>query len=213
MKYDLVIFDCDGVLVDSEPLANRVEARLLSELGRPLTAGRAGSLFKGKNVGGVVKLVEDELGTQPTPEWIYDWAMATAREFVAGLAPIAGVRDVLDALSGRVATCVASQSSRARVALSLELCELHDYFGDRVYTASMVERPKPAPDLFLYAARRHSVEPRRCCVIEDSVTGVIAARAAGMNVYAYAADESIEALSAAGGQVFHAMHELVALLA
>ena len=213
MKYDLVIFDCDGVLVDSEPLANRVESELLSRLRRPVSEHEASALFKGKDVGGVVEAIERELGAKVAPDWVYEWAMATALRFVRELRAVPGVVDVLEGLARRgVAMCVASQSTPSRVALSLDQCRLGPYFGDRVYTASMVERPKPAPDLFLYAAGRHAADPSRCCVIEDSVIGVLAARAAQMNVCAYAADEDGERLAAAGGRVFHRMTELAELL-
>jgi beta-phosphoglucomutase-like phosphatase (HAD superfamily) len=108
--------------------------------------------------------------------------------------------------------CVASQSSPARVALSLRVAALDGYFGPHVFTASMVERPKPAPDLFLFAARQMGVLPECCTVIEDSPVGVIGARAAGMQVCGYAADESAQALSEAGATVFYSMDELVGLL-
>lgn len=213
MGYRLVIFDCDGVLVDSEPLVNRVEAALLSRFGRPVSEREVGLLFKGKDVSGVVEAIEQELGATVSPDWIYEWAMATALQFVRHLRPVAGVASVLEALAQHgVATCVASQSTPSRVALALGRCGLDAYFGERVYTASMVERPKPAPDLFLYAARRHAVEPRDCCVVEDTVSGVYAARAAQMDVYAYAADDDAERLTAAGGQVFSRMNELFDLI-
>ena len=110
------------------------------------------------------------------------------------------------------AICVASQSSPTRVALSLRVAGLDAYFGPHVYTASMVARPKPAPDLFLFAAENMGVAPERCTVIEDSPVGVIGAREAGMRVFGYAADESAEALADAGAHVFYSMEELIGLL-
>jgi len=108
--------------------------------------------------------------------------------------------------------CVASQSPSPRVRLSLGVCDLSRYFGGRVFTASQVARPKPAPDLFLYAAAQLGVAPERCTVIEDSPSGVRAAVAAGMRVFGYAADENAERLAAAGAATFYDMAELPSLI-
>lgn len=194
-----VIFDCDGVLVDSEPLVNRLEADLVSQLGIPCTPEEARRRFKGKTVAGVAESLETDLGRPLSKDWIYDWGMATALGFVRQLRPIEGVEAVVRALHDRrVPIAVASQSPPARVALSLRLCRLDSYFGPHVYTASMVARPKPAPDLYLLAAERLGVALSECVVIEDSPTGVEAAVAAGMACFGYSAAENETGLRAAG---------------
>lgn len=209
-----VIFDCDGVLVDSEPLVNRLEADLVSQLGIPCTPEEARRRFNGKTVAGVAETLEAGLGRPLSKDWIYDWAMATALGFVRELRAIEGVDAVVRALhERRVPIAVASQSPPVRVALSLRLCRLDSYFGPHVYTASMVAKPKPAPDLYLLAAERLGISPRECVVIEDSSTGVRAAVAAGMTCLGYAAAESPEALRAAGAtRVLVGMAEVLRLL-
>ncbi|MGV3741672.1 MAG: HAD family hydrolase [Burkholderiaceae bacterium] len=209
----LIIFDCDGTLVDSERLVSQVEAEHLKSLGQHLSPEEVRKLFKGKTAGEVTAAIA-EMIARPVPlDWVFDWAMLTANVFVHELRPIPGIEPVLDYLALRnQAMCVASQSSPARVALSLKVAGLDRYFGPHVFTASMVERPKPAPDLFLFAAKKMGVPPQHCVVIEDSTTGVAGARNAGMRVFGYAADESERALAAAGATVFHSMHELIGLL-
>lgn len=208
---DLVIFDCDGVLVDSERLVNRIEAELLAHVGIHASPDETRARFKGCTVGEVVQRIQAETGKPLAPEWLYDWGMHTAVGFVRELQAVQGIHDVLAALD--VPSCVASQSPLARVGLSLAVTGLAGHFGERVFTASMVPRPKPHPDLFLYAAARMGADPARCVVVEDSASGVEAAVAAGMRVFGYAADEDERALAAAGAVTFHQMHELPALLA
>lgn len=213
MRFELVIFDCDGVLVDSEPLVNEVEAGLFTHLGLSMTPEGCRALFKSRTVGEVVTIVEEKIGRRLSHEWIYDWGMATALGLVCGLRAVPGVCEIVEALFQRKRLiCVASQSPPARVALSLRLTGLDVFFDGRIYTASMVPRPKPAPDLFLHAAYSCGVRPSTCAVIEDSPSGVAAAVAAGMAAFGFAAREDASHLAAAGTTVFHSMHELVELL-
>lgn len=206
---NLVIFDCDGVLVDSEPLVNRVEAAYFTGLGVPMTAQEACAQFKGKTVGQVAAALESRLHRKLSVEFGYDWAITTALGLVEELQPVPGVKDVIErARAANFAVCVASQSPLPRVRLSLRLTGLDRYFGESVFTAGMVANPKPAPDLFLFAAQRMGAAPDRTIVIEDSPSGVAAARAAGMRVYGYAADESAAALESAGAAVFTSMDDL-----
>lgn len=205
----LVIFDCDGVLVDSEPLVNRIEAAYFTELGAPMTAQEACAQFKGKTVEQVAAALEARVGRRLPAEFGYDWAMTTALGLVRELQPVAGIERLIERVrAANFAICVASQSPLPRVRLSLRLTGLDRYFGENVFTASMVASPKPAPDLFLFAAQRMGVPPEQAIVIEDSPSGVIAARAAGMRVYGYAADENAAALESAGACVFTSMDEL-----
>ncbi len=213
MHFDLIIFDCDGVLVDSEPLVNGVEAGLFSRLGFPMTPEEASALFKGRTVEGIVAIVEEKIGRRLSHEWIYDWGMATALGLIQGLRAVPGVRDIVEELfQQKHPICVASQSPPARVALSLLLTGLDVFFTDRIYTASMVPRPKPAPDLFLHAARSCGARPQHCAVVEDSPSGVAAAVAAGMVAFGFAAREEASRLAAVGAKVFSSMPELRTLL-
>ncbi len=206
--FDLVIFDCDGVLVDSERLINRIEAQLFSQVGLDVSPDEARTA-----VADIVAIAESTRGARLPADWLYDWGMQVALGFVRELRAVSGVRAVLDRLAARdIPTCVASQAPRARVELALAVTDLERYFGARAFTASMVPRAKPLPDLFLYAAASMGADPSRCAVIEDSESGVRAAVAAGMAVFGYAADEDADALARTGATVFRTMAELPALL-
>lgn len=211
--FDAVIFDCDGVLVASERLINRVEAGLLAGLGLRVSPDDTRTRFKGHTLPEVVSLLEAEIAARLPVDWGYEWGMHTALGFVKDLRAVPGVHDVLVWLAGRgIPVGVASQAPPVRVELCLHIADLTRYFDDRVFTAAQVPRAKPCPDVFLLASARMGVEPGRCAVIEDSPSGAAAAVAAGMAVFGYAADEDAQALAAAGATVFHDMRALPALL-
>jgi HAD superfamily hydrolase (TIGR01509 family) len=213
MSTKAVIFDCDGVLVDSERLAARVESEHLERLGIALSAEEARVRFMGLTVTDTAAQIEKLFGKSLPPAWLHDWGLWTALTLTRTLQAIPGVVTVVDHLNRQnVPICVASQSPLPRVQLSLAVTGLLEYFGDRVFTASMVARPKPAPDLFLHAAKKMGVEARWCVVIEDSPSGVAAAVASGMEVLGYAADSDPDTLAAAGAEVFYTMDELPELL-
>lgn len=180
---DLVIFDCDGVLVDSEPIAVRVEARLLGELGWPVTEAEIVERFVGRSDRYVLGEIEAQVG-RPLPDWQERFEAALHAAFREELAPVAGVVDAIEAL--QLPTCVASSGSHDKMRLTLGMTGLYDRFAGRIYSASQVANGKPSPDLFLYAAEQMGVAPSRCVVVEDSPPGVRAARAAGMRCVAYA---------------------------
>ncbi len=216
MPLELVIFDCDGVLVDSEPVVNRIESEFFAPLGFVLDPRQMRRRFQGLTTGQVADAVAAEIGRALTAEELYAWGVATALGLVEQLRPVPRVRDVVAQLAAAgTPVCVASQSPLPRVRLSLRVTGLAAAFGDNLFTASMVARPKPAPDLFLHAAAHMGAQPPRCVVIEDSPSGVRAACAAGMTVFGYAADDGAgpDELAAAGAHVFTAMAELPALLA
>jgi HAD superfamily hydrolase (TIGR01509 family) len=209
----LVIFDCDGVLVDSEPLVNRVEAEFVAARGWSATPSEMGALFKGHTFERTVQLLEARLPGGISKVGVYELAMAIAQVFQKELAAVPGVHALIAALRERaIPICVASQSALPRVRLSLQICGLDSFFDDRVFTASMVARPKPAPDLFLHAARTLGTAPAQCVVIEDSPSGVRAAVAAGMKVLGYAATENEALLREAGATTFTQMSDVPALL-
>jgi HAD superfamily hydrolase (TIGR01509 family) len=204
-----IIFDCDGVLVDSEYLASRVEAGILSDLGLSLSIEEAHHLFLGKTVDGVLDVVAQKSGTRPSAGFTYNWAFATAHAFMQELKPVAQVREAIEELARlghRMA--VASQSPLARVRFSLAVAGLSEYFGDNVFVTSMVPRPKPAPDIYLLAASRLGVAPAECIVIEDSPATAAAALAAGFRAIGYAPAETYAAMQSSGAEVIRSMAEL-----
>jgi HAD superfamily hydrolase (TIGR01509 family) len=208
---DLIIFDCDGVLVDSELLSCRCLSEVLAEFGIALSEGQALELFLGRSTKAIEQHYRD-LGQAVPVDFLPRLKSHVLNSFAGSLQPISGVADVISAL--RAPFCVASSSDIDRVSLSLDVTGLRSHFGDRLYTAQMVKHGKPAPDLFLYAAARMQADPSRALVIEDSVSGVQAAKAAGMTVWGfvggshYGARDGQALLSAAGAdRVFARMSD------
>ncbi len=204
----LVIFDCDGVLVDSEPLANRVLHRLLESAGLRLTLEEVMRAYIGRTRQGCIDLTEEKLGRPVPATFVADWNALLFETFRGELQPVPGIVDLLARLS--VPHCVASNSSADRVRVALGATGLLERFEGRVFTADEVDRPKPAPDLFLHAARSMGFDPTHCTVVEDSATGVRAAVAAGMAVLGYAGAPHADpaALAAAGAEVFTDMRQV-----
>lgn len=187
MVPDLIIFDCDGVLVDSEPISLSVLLDVLREAGCAMTDAQAWEQFLGRSIGTVAKVLEDQYAMELTPEHLRQIRAKLYTRFLDELGPIKGVRAAVTELTKSLGCpiCVASSSQPERIRLSLDVTGLADLFGAHVYSASMVERGKPAPDLFLYAAAQMGVAPENCVVIEDSEAGIRAAQAAGMRVIAF----------------------------
>ena len=210
--FQLVIFDCDGVLVDSERLSVRVDAIVLAELGWPLTEEEVIERFVGRSQEYMESEIEAHLG-RPLPErWEEETRPRYREVFEAELAPVDGIVDALDAIA--LPTCVASSSTHERIRYTLELTGLHERFAGRIFSATEVEHGKPAPDLFLHAAERMGVAPEACVVVEDSRYGVEAARAAGMSAFGYAGGVTpAERLAGLATVVFDDMRELPTLLA
>ncbi|MBR0971121.1 MULTISPECIES: HAD family hydrolase [Bradyrhizobium] len=179
---DLVVFDCDGVLVDSELLSCQCLSDELSAFGISLTLAQALELFLGRSTSAVTQHYR-ELGHVLPVDFPLRLKSRVLAAFEQALHPVPDVEIVLSGL--RVPYCVASSSDLDRVALSLKVTGLAPSFGQRIYTAQMVRHGKPAPDLFLHAAAKMDVQPARTLVIEDSVSGVQAAKAAGMTVWGF----------------------------
>ena len=209
-SYDLVIFDCDGVLVDSERLTVHEEARMLTELGWPVNADEVVGLFMGLSLATELEMVADRLGAAAAERFEHDLVPRLTAIFDAELTPVDGIPALLDALAQKgVPTCVASSGLPDGIRRKLDRTGLREHFGDRISSASEVEHGKPAPDLFLLAAGRMGVTPARAAVVEDSVPGVQAGVAAGMAVYGFSGGMArAEDLHAAGAVVFDAMAEL-----
>ncbi|MEU2929683.1 HAD family hydrolase [Streptomyces sp. NPDC007251] len=213
MRYDLVIFDNDGVLVDSEPISNRHLAAYLTELGHPTSYEDSIRDYMGSAMHRIHELVLERTG-QRLPDDFDD--VFHARVFAAferELQPVTGVAGVLEKLAADgVPYCVASSGSHARIRVGHRTTGLDRWFPEeRIFSSEDVGRGKPAPDLFLYAAQRMGVAPERCLVVEDSPLGVQAAVAAGMTVYGFTAMTPAEKLADAD-QLFSSMGELADLL-
>lgn len=214
MGYELIIFDNDGVLVDSEPIANRVLAAYLTELGHPTTYEDSLRDYMGGSVQRVHELTGERTGRKLPEEFNGTLHERTVSAFRRELEPVAGVADVLRTLAAEdVPYCLASSGTHERIRAALHTTGLSGHFDDtRIFSSQDVDHGKPAPDLFLHAARAMGTSPERCAVVEDSPLGVQAARAAGMDVYGYAMMTPREQLAQASA-LFTDMGELLPLLA
>jgi len=214
MRYDLVIFDNDGVLVDSEPISNTILAGYLTELGHPTSYEDSLRDYMGAAVHRIHDLVMERTGNRLPDDFDETLHARVFAAFERELAAVDGVTEVLGKLvADSVPYCVASSGSHERIRVGHRKTGLDLWFQDGVvFSAQDVGRGKPAPDLFLHAAQRMGVAPERCVVVEDSPLGVQAALAAGMEVYGFTAMTSAEQLGGAKGY-FGTMAELPALLA
>jgi HAD superfamily hydrolase (TIGR01509 family) len=210
MDWDLVIFDCDGVLVDSEPITLRLYAAMLAELG--LTDIEAEWLrpFIGLAKPAWVRRIEQQLRRALPPGFVADFYARLEAAFRRELRAIPGVAAALQRIV--VPVCVASNGNPAKVRTALSVTGLLGLFDGHVFSVAEVARGKPYPDLLLHAARCMGAAPLRFAVVEDSCLGVEAAVAAGMRAFGYAGQSNAEPLAAAGALVFHEMGELPALL-
>jgi len=179
----LIIFDCDGVLVDSEPISIGVLLDVLAREGRVIEEEAAYRHFLGRSMATISKQLESEFDFVITEEHLEDIRHELYQRFRKELQPIRNIRATLEQLT--VPYCVASSSQPERIRLSLEVAGLLDLFERHIYSAVMVRHGKPAPDLFLHAAREMGVAARDCIVVEDSPAGIKAAKRAGMPVFAF----------------------------
>jgi len=207
-----VIFDCDGVLVDTERIAVRIDVAVLAELGWPMTEAEVIARFMGKSDEEMTRQIEAHLGRSLPASWEEPFRHLYREAFAAELAPVPGILEALDAIA--IPTCVASSGTHEKIRYTLGLTGLYDRFAGRIFSASEVAHGKPAPDLFLHAASRMGVTPAGCAVVEDSRYGVEAARAAGMRAFGYAGGlVPRRALEGPDTVVFDDMRELPRLLA
>jgi beta-phosphoglucomutase-like phosphatase (HAD superfamily) len=184
----LIIFDCDGTLVDSESVNNRALIDVLHEDGfGPYDLTHALTHWMGRTVSAIFLQIQMETGRAPSPDLGMRYVRRVASLQTHGLVAVDGALDVLKSIKGRIPICVASNGERQNVLQSLTLTGFMDFFTqDQVFTKSQVKNPKPAPDLFLFAAQSMGVQdPKQCLVIEDSVTGVSAGVSAGMHVWGF----------------------------
>ena len=214
-RCDAVLFDCDGVLLDSEPITNGVLRDMLQELGWSLTPAECMRLFVGKAVKDERAIIEARTGRPVTDEWLALFRTRRNQRLEREVAPIAGapqaVAAIHAALHGRIAC--ASGADRPKVELQLARCALMPFFDGRIFSGHDLPRSKPAPDVYLAAAAALQVDPARCAVVEDTVTGVRAGVAAGATVFGYsppeAGHDAPAALRAAGAaHIFTDMRDL-----
>ena len=206
----LIIFDCDGVLVDSEPISNLVLADMLAEQGLTMSLAEARARFQGLLLSQVLERAELMLGRPLPPGWLDEYVERRSEAFASELLPISGAAELVrDVAAAGLAVCVASQGSLRKTERSLELTGLDALFAPRArFSAELLAHGKPHPDLFLHAAERMGFAPGACAVVEDTPSGVTAARAAGMTVYGLAADSDARALGEAGALVVDTLEEL-----
>lgn len=217
MAIDLVIFDCDGVLVDSEVISCATHAEVLSAHGYPISTEQVFDRFLGRSLKQATLEIEAELGRSLPDDFQARLQDRMYRTFETDLQAIDGIVHALDQI--KVPVCVASSGSHQRMRVSLGATGLYDRFAPNIFSASQVTNGKPAPDLFLFAAAQMHATPARCVVVEDSVAGITGAAAAGMAVLGFhggshcRADHAATLVAAGATQVFDDMRELPALVA
>jgi len=213
MKWDLILFDCDGVLVDSEPIADRVFPQVLAAEGILIPQSEVRELFTGYSLKSCLEKIRIRLGA-PVPEDLgRKYYSRLFAEFKKSLQPVPGIREALDSIP--YPFCVASSGEHEKMRLTLGITGLLPRFSGRMFSATDVAQGKPAPDLFLYAAKQCGADPQRCAVVEDSMPGIKAATAAGMKAFAYVNSpdpKAAQAFKQWGAIVFDAMQQLPGLL-
>jgi HAD superfamily hydrolase (TIGR01509 family) len=206
---ELVIFDCDGVLVDSDRISLRIQAEQISALGLQMSYEDCVQDFLGLGMPATLRILAERL-ERPVPKgWEAELDAAVRDGFRRELTPVSGIVEALEEIE--LASCVASSGSHEKMRLTLSLTGLWDRFAGRIFSADEVRQGKPAPDIFLHAASRMSTPPERCIVVEDSPFGIAAAKAAGMSALGFAAATSAARLNGADA-VFAAMEDLPGLI-
>jgi HAD superfamily hydrolase (TIGR01509 family) len=210
----LVIFDCDGVLVDSEPVANRTLGQMLRELGLDLTQAQIFEHFVGYSLPHCLRVIEGMLGHPPPEGFLRDLQARTFAAFETELRAMPGIEHALDALDAAgLPYCVASSGDHEKMNTTLGITGLLPRFAGRIFSVTQVARGKPAPDVYLFAARQLGAEPSTCVVVEDTPPGVQAAAAAGMKVFGFTAHTPEQKLRAAGAhRTFDDLRQLFSML-
>lgn len=208
--FDLVIFDCDGVLVNTEPLATQVYVQMLAEYGFNVNYDEYLRKFAGAAIFKRLEATSQLLNWTPPENFLSTFHARLFDLTEKELKPVPGIHALIESLSAPI--CVASNGSREEILLRLRIANLTEYFGNAIFSGLEVPNPKPAPDVFLAAAKAFNISPARCIVIEDSIPGVTAGVSAGMKVYGHAAFTPSESLREAGAIPFANMMELKTIL-
>jgi HAD superfamily hydrolase (TIGR01509 family) len=192
MSFDAVLFDCDGMLVDSEPITNGVLREMLEELGWKLTQAECMRIFVGKALKDERALIEAHTGQPLSEAWLVRFRERRNESLMRDVQPVGGAQQAVAAIHRRLAGRIAcaSGADRFKVELQLAKCGLMPFFEGRVFSGHEMPRSKPAPDVYLAAAAALGAPPQRCAVIEDTVTGVAAGIAAGATVFGYSPPEA-----------------------
>ena len=213
MKYQCIIFDNDGVLVDSEAISNQVLVEMAASVGVPLALDDAIENFSGVSMSSTLDYLKTHAKTEFPDDFEQEFRRRTFDLFKTDLKPVQGVSLVLDELQqAGIPFCVASSGPREKIRLSLTTTGLITYFDQRIFSSYDINSWKPQPDIFLYAAREMGFQAANCAVIEDSLAGVKAATAGGFQAYAYGHAKNRTKLEALGATVFFDMKQLVPLL-
>ncbi|WP_179354492.1 HAD family hydrolase [Winogradskyella vidalii] len=210
MKYKCVIFDCDGVLVDSEPIANQVMVNMANELGAAIDIDYAYKNFKGNAFNNCVHQISELIPDAMPSNFESEYRRRSFETFKNEIKPVDGVTNVIKNLE--LPFCVASSGPENKIKLNLELTGLLAYFESRMFSCYAVEKWKPDPAVFLWAAETMGFHPSECVVIEDSLIGVTAAINGGFDVFGYTADDSSNSLKGKATQTFNDMSELLSLI-
>ena len=214
MNWDLIIFDCDGVLVDSEPIADRVFPEMLAAEGVCISRKEIKKYFTGYSLKSCLETIEKQFGIPPPPRGFKQkYYSRLFNEFKKTLKPVLGIKEALDSIPYPI--CVASSGEHEKMQVSLTIAGLLPIFKNRLFSATEVVNGKPAPDLFLYAAEKCNADPKYCAVIEDSLPGVTAGIAAGMTVFAYinpSQSKLSDTCKNLGAIIFNTMKDLPGLL-
>ncbi len=209
-KYKCIIFDCDGVLIDSESIAIGVLVNMANALGANLDFKESLIALKGKSLNSCMALISD-LIEKPLPEdFEKDYRTNTFETFKKEIQPIKGIKEVLENIN--LPFCVASSGPENKIRLNLEVTGLLPHFGDKIFSCYAIQKWKPEPDVFLWAAETMGYQPEDCLVIEDSVSGVKAARAGGFDVFGYTEHDYKNELQALATKTFSNMEELLSIL-
>jgi HAD superfamily hydrolase (TIGR01509 family) len=210
-SFDLVIFDCDGVLVDSESITNKVYVQMLHEYGYDVNTDEYLRDFWGQAMTYRLEVTSRKLNWTPPENFLSVFHERLVEMNTNELEPMAGIRELIQSLT--VPYCLASNGSREEIALRLKVTQLTDLFaGKKIFSGTEMSHPKPAPDVYLAAAKAFDLPPERCIVIEDSLPGITAGVHAGMKVYGHAVFTSNETLREAGAIPFGSMKELQEIL-
>lgn len=212
MRFGLVVFDCDGVLIDSEPIASAVFARQLATVGIAMTAQDVMRTFIGRSRDTCIAMAGELRGSPLPAGFAASWDNALHEALDREVKPVEGIPELLRAL--RIPYCVASNGEPEHMRRGLRAAGLLPLVEGRLFSAALVANPKPAPDVYLHAARTMGVDPSRCAVVEDTPTGARAGVAAGMTVFGYVAGPQSDAktLGAVGATPFDRMEDLPGLL-
>ncbi|MDJ0693366.1 HAD family hydrolase [Mastigocoleus sp. MO_188.B34] len=198
-QFELVIFDCDGVLVDSERITNTVFAQMLNELGLNLTLEDMFNKFVGNSMTTCLEMIQGMLGKSIPKTFVGEYKVRTKKALESELQAVEGIKDALDRLN--LPYCVASSGDREKMQTTLGITNLLSYFEDKLFSVTEVANGKPHPDIFLYAAEKMGFKPEKCVVVEDTPIGVKGGVAAGMTVFGYAKLMKPEKLTAAGAHI------------